>query len=94
MAATIQKVEFHSGAYEKVTNIVTPEGAIVPEALDEAFASNNRTLQNANNESVKWDEKGILTTNLNNPSEVVRIVGGGVFLSVDGGVSWTTGITG
>jgi hypothetical protein len=38
-------------------------------------------------------EDGITTTNLVRPSEMLRIVSGGVFLSGDGGATWTTGIT-
>jgi hypothetical protein len=40
------------------------------------------------------DELGLITRNLKNPSEIVRVTSGGVFLSNDGGVTWTTGITG
>jgi hypothetical protein len=29
-----------------------------------------------------------------NPSEMVRIISGGIFLSTDGGASWKTGVTG
>ena len=36
----------------------------------------------------------ITTTSTTNPAEILRIVSGGVFLSVDGGVTWNTGITG
>jgi len=28
------------------------------------------------------------------PSEIVRIISGGIFLSIDGGATWGTGITG
>ena len=41
-----------------------------------------------------WDETGITTTSLSNPSEILRIVSGGIFLSSDGGSTWTTGVTG
>jgi hypothetical protein len=43
---------------------------------------------------VVWDEYGITTTSLSNPSQIVRIVSGGVFMSIDGGETWRTGITG
>jgi hypothetical protein len=51
-------------------------------------------LENARDQSVVWDDSGITTTSLANPSEVVRIISGGIFISSDGGSKWTTGITG
>jgi hypothetical protein len=40
------------------------------------------------------DEYGITSTSLANPSEMVRIVAGGIFMSTDGGSTWKTGLTG
>jgi hypothetical protein len=62
--------------------------------LANAFSSNTHTLKNINNQSVKWDDKGITTTSLINPAEIVRVVSGGIFISNDGGNTWSTGITG
>lgn len=94
MAAVTQRVEFYSGAYEKAAGTVMPNGQITPEALTDAFANNTETLKNANNQSVSWDDKGITTTSSSNSAEIVRIVSGGIFISNDGGNTWTTGITG
>jgi hypothetical protein len=40
------------------------------------------------------DESGITTRSLVKPNEIVRLVSGGLFLSNDGGTTWSTGITG
>jgi hypothetical protein len=45
-------------------------------------------------QSVVIDSSGITTTSLANPSEMLRIVNGGIFMSTDGGQSWKTGLTG
>jgi hypothetical protein len=50
-------------------------------------------LQNARDQSVIIGDDGITTTNLSRPSEILRIVSGGIFLSNNGGESWTTGIS-
>jgi hypothetical protein len=71
-----------------------PDGKIAAEALTDAFVNNTHLLKNANNQSVTWDDKGIITTSLSNPAEIVRVVSGGIFVSNDGGNTWTTGITG
>ena len=51
-------------------------------------------MENAKDQSVVIDDNGITTTNKANPSEVVRVTSGGIFLSKDGGLEWSTGITG
>ena len=94
MAATTQSVEYSTGQYQKVSGIIQQDGTINITTLQNSIANNAITLQNAKDQSVVWDETGITTTSLNNPSEIVRIVSGGIFLSVDGGITWNTGITG
>jgi hypothetical protein len=94
MAAATQKVEFYSGAYSKAAGVVEGNGQISSESLRDAFSNNAYVLKNATNESVRWDETGITTTNQNSPNEIVRLVGGGLFMTQDGGRSWTTGLTG
>ena len=94
MAATTQSVEYSTGKYQKVSGIIETDGTINITTLQNSIANNALTLQNANDQSVVWDETGITTTSISNPAEIVRIVSGGVFLSVDGGITWNTGITG
>ena len=94
MAATTQSVEYNTGSYQKVAGIVETDGTINITTLQNSIANNALTLQNSNDQSVVWDETGITTTSLNNPAEIVRIVSGGIFLSVDGGITWNTGVTG
>lgn len=94
MAATTQSIEYSTGKYQKVAGIIETDGTINITTLQNSIANNALTLQNAKDQSVIWDETGITTTSINNPAEIVRIVSGGVFLSVDGGITWNTGITG
>ena len=94
MAATTQSVEYSTGKYQKVSNIINDDGTITIDALQNSMAGNAITLQNVKDQSVIWDETGITTVSLSNPSEMVRIVSGGIFVSADGGINWTTGVTG
>ena len=94
MAATTQSVEYSTGKYQKVSNIINEDGTITLDALQNSMIGNAITLQNAKDQSVIWDETGITTTSLSNPSEMIRIVSGGIFVSADGGVTWSTGVTG
>lgn len=94
LSVNSQKIEFQSGAYSRAADVVSSNGEILPEALESAFSNNSTLLKNANNNSVTWDESGITTKNLLNNNEIVRVTSGGIYLTNDGGESWTTGITG
>ena len=94
MAATTQAVEYSTGKYQKVAGIVEEDGTIDIVTLQNSIANNALILKNSNDQSVVWDETGITTTSKNDPSKLVRIVNGGIFLSNDGGISYRTGITG
>lgn len=93
LTASAQQLQFHSGEYARAANVVDSKGNILPKSLADAFANNAYVLSNTANQSVKWDEYGITTTNTSNPAEIVRLTSGGMFLTGDGGESWTTGIT-
>lgn len=86
-------VQFSSGAYTKAASIVEPDGTINQLTLANSMANNTWVISNGNNNSVTWDENGIQTINMSSPNEIVRIVGGGIFLSKDFGTTWTTGLT-
>lgn len=94
ITATTQSVEYHTGEYGRASGIVQTDGTIAAETLQNSMVNNAIRLENAKDQSIVWDETGITTTSLSNPSEIVRIVSGGIFLSTDGGVTWNTGITG
>lgn len=93
VVATTQQVQFSTGEYKRSAAIVEPGGTINVTALQNSFTNNAITIQNARDQSVVIGEDGITTTNLGRPSEMLRIISGGIFLSGDGGTTWTTGIT-
>lgn len=93
LTATSQQIEYRAGAYERAAGVVDENGNIISGALADAF-SNTNLLQNQNNQSVSWGKDGIITKNLNNPAEILKITSGGIFLTDDGGNTWATGITG
>ena len=93
-AATSQKVELKTGAYDRAANLVQTDGNIAPKALEKAFTENAFQLTNIKNQSVTWDETGITTKNTEKPEEIVRVTSGGIYLTNDNGATWSTGITG
>ena len=94
ITATTQSIEFHSGEYGRVTSVVETDGSIKASSLQNSFANNSFILSNARDQSVVIDENGITSTSLAYPNEMIRLVSGGLFLSTDGGTTWSTGITG
>ena len=94
ITATTQSLEYHTGEYNKTSNIIESDGTINFDTLQNSMASNSLRLENAKDQSVVIDEYGITSTNLSRPSEMVRLVSGGLFMSEDGGATWKTGITG
>lgn len=93
VVATTQQVQFSTGEYQRSAAIVQPDGTLLASTLQNSFINNAITLQNSRDQSVLIDENGITTTNLSYPSEMLRLVAGGIFLSKDGGTNWTTGIS-
>ena len=94
ITAQTQQAEYHTGEYKRAASIVEPGGNISVSTLENSFANNSFKLSNVRDQSVVIDSSGITTTSLANPSEMVRIVNGGIFMSTDGGQSWKTGLTG
>ena len=94
ITATATSVQFSTGEYKRAANAVDSDGSISQSAIQNSIFNNSLIISNSNNESVIWDENGITTTSLDKPNQLVRIVGGGIFLSTDFGTTWSTGITG
>lgn len=93
VVATTQQVQFSTGEYKRSAAIVQPGGIISADALQNSFLNNAFTLENAKDQSVVIGDDGLTTTNLFRPNEMLRLIAGGIFLSKDGGTTWTTGIS-
>ena len=94
ITATTQAVQYQSGAYERAASVVTPEGEIKPQTLQNSFLNNSIILSNAKDQSIKWGDDGITVTNLLRPNEITRIISGAIILSNNGGETWSAAITG
>lgn len=94
IAATSQSLQYHEGAYQRAASAINSDGTINSALLQNSLEANALVIQNANNQSVIWDETGITISNFINANEIVRLTSNGIVLSTDGGRSWTTGITG
>jgi len=93
IAAASQTVQFKEGLYNSTANNFTPDGQIKVNILQSTLNNNSLLLAGSKDQSVIIGDKGIELTDLFNTNKNVRIVSNGIFLSRDGGKSWTTGIT-
>lgn len=95
ITATTQSLQYASGSYNKAAGIVESNGTINTETLAASIAVNSNVLNHTSlNQSVISDEQGITVTDLTDPSKIVRITAGGIFISTDGGETWKNAVRG
>lgn len=95
ITATTQSLQYATGSYAKAAGIVEADGTINQETLAASISVSSDILNHTSlNQSVISDEQGITVTDLNDPSKVVRITAGGIFISTDGGTTWKNAVRG
>lgn len=94
IAATTESLQYNTGRYERGAKAVEPDGSISHKALQQAVTENGLAIANAGAQTVTIDEQGVVTTDKTLPNKKVRIIGGGIYITKDGGETWETGITG
>ena len=85
VTASVQSLTFNENIYQRAARF-TPSGQIDENTIQETL--NNEDLVIVGNQDVQIDGNGILVTDLRIPSNKVKIVGSGVYLTGNGGVSW------
>lgn len=91
--ATVQSYNLNKNMYDRV-DVIEATNSIKHDTLQNTLANNSFILSQSKTNSVIIDDAGIEVSNLNDYSQKVRIVAGGIFISNDGGVTWNSGITG
>ena len=95
ITATTQNLQYQVGEYARAAGVVTPTGEIKVSTLEQSFQNNSLILSGSDNQSVIWDTgTGIEVIDNRSSNNRVRVVGGGVFISSDGGVTWSNAISG
>lgn len=85
VTASVQSLTFNENIYQRAARF-TPNGQVDSETLQDTLSNNDLTL--VGNQDVKIDGNGILVTDLRIPSNQVKIIGSGVYLTANGGASW------
>ncbi len=94
ITATTQSLQYASGEYQRAANAFTDSGAINPLTLQNSFLLNQDLVISAQNESVTYDSTGLTVTDTSNPNKKVKVTSGGIFISIDGGITWKNAIRG
>lgn len=91
VAAAVTSVQFNENIWGKAAGF-TADGGIDETILQNAFNNNKNLVISSANNTVTQDNKGI-TVKDNDTGKVLRLIGGGLFLSPDGGNTYKAGIT-
>lgn len=90
ISATVQTVQLNEQVFSRGQNF-TPNGEIVVSVLQDTLLNNSFTLSQAVNQNVIINNRGIEVISLTNNAKRLRVVADGIYVSSDGGLTWTAG---
>lgn len=96
VAATTQSLQYAAGAYQKAANKITDNNEFDFATLQNSILAGALNLQNMGNLSISWTEQGFIVSSQDSSQahKKLRLSNTGLDLSVDGGQTWRTAITG
>lgn len=92
ITATTQSLQFASGAYNRASNSVNPDGTFDADSLQETLLTKAFTLLNPENETIRWDSEGLQIIDKINTSRIIRLSNGTISITRDGGQTWSTAL--
>lgn len=96
ITATVQQAQYSTGSYEKAVALAEANQRRKQEFLTDALNSASARLAAAGQQSVVWDNTGLTITDIDTPSNQIKMIGGAILLKKqdeNGQEKWTTGIT-
>lgn len=96
ITAQVQQTKFAQGSYDKAAALANGENQAKVSFLKDALEDSELVLKNAGEQSVTWDEQGVIITDKSEPSEQIRLVGGAILIKGkdDSGLGvWKNAIT-
>lgn len=96
ITATVQQTQYNTGAYEKAVALAEASQSRKQQFVTDALDSMSARLSIAGQQSVSIGNDGITVTDVDSPSDQIRMVGGAILLSKqddNGEQKWTTGLT-
>ena len=94
IAATTQSLQYTTGEYQKVSNIINSDGTIKAETIQSSLANNNNLVWSSINDTVVTDNTGVTVRDASDLNKIVKLTSGGLFISTDGGLTWKNAVRG
>lgn len=94
VAAATATVEFKTGAIDRTSKAVETDGTITQTALQNALNRNGLTISNEGDDTVFWDDRGLITQAWDSSGDMLRFTNGGLWLSRDKGQTWVNIVNG
>ena len=95
ISATVQTVQYNEATYAKTTSIINPDGTIKENVLLSSWDNIAGKGQKLTSDGSVYISGGaIVIQNLTNSSNLVKIDSEGIRTSSDGGITWSSAITG
>lgn len=91
VAAAVTSVQLNEDTWGRAANFMA-DGSINEEILQKSFNNNKNLVIASANNSVTQDNRGIIIID-NDTGKSTRLIGGGIFLSSDGGRNYKAGVT-
>lgn len=92
IAAAVTQLQLNEDIYGRAANF-TSQGTIDETILQKSFNENKNLVISSANNKVSQDNRGITIKDIDNTGKVLRAIAGGIFLSNDGGNTFTAGLT-
>lgn len=93
ITATVQSVQYSTGAYDKAAQLADADNAQKSQYLQGALTAAGTILTNLAEQTVRLDSEGLTIVDGFETNKALRAVSGGILLTEDGGNTWKTGIT-
>ena len=92
ITASTQQLQYARGGYNRASAAFNNDGTIDGSILQNTLLSYAFTLLNPENDSVIWDEDGIKIIDRKNVDRILKLSGGELAITNDGGATWSTAI--
>lgn len=96
LTASVQALQYSEGAYQKAAELAVSDDKDRFKFLEGAMNSAQMAIENAGDQTVIWDNRGITITDAVNKAKQLRLVSGAMMfrtLDENGEEAWKTGIT-
>lgn len=94
VGATVQQVQYATGSYNKAADLANANTAEKVDYIQDALNDSETVITNDLDETAVWSKDGLIITDKFDASKKLKLSGGALLISNDGGITWTLSIDG